>query len=53
VPFHYPNPVTGKPFPVEPVGAYQAPPGTSEQEASLKVGRLADGTQPIAKPPRE
>jgi hypothetical protein len=53
VPFHYPNPVTGKPFPVEPVGAYQAPPGTPEQEASLKVGRLADGTQPIAQPPKD
>ena len=53
VPFHYPNPVTGKPFPVQPVGAYQAPPGTPEQEASLKVGRLADGTQPIAQPPRD
>jgi hypothetical protein len=53
VPFHYPNPVTGKPFPIEPVGAYQAPPGTPEQEASLKVGRLADGTQPIAQTPRD
>ena len=31
----------------------QAPPGTPEQEASLKVGRLADGTQPIAQPPRD
>ncbi len=34
------------------VGAYTAPPGTPEQAASLKVGRLADGTQPIAEPPR-
>ena len=53
MPFHYPNPVTGKPFPVEPVGAYRRPPGTPEQEASRKVGQLADGTQPIAEPPRD
>jgi hypothetical protein len=53
VPFHYPNPVSGKPFVPEPVGAYHRPPGTAEQEASLKVGRLADGTQPIAEPPKE
>jgi hypothetical protein len=54
VPFHYPNPVTGKPFKPDTgyVGAYQAPPGTREQEESRKVGRLADGTQPIAEPPR-
>ncbi|MEO6042011.1 MAG: nuclear transport factor 2 family protein [Croceibacterium sp.] len=55
VPFHYPNPVTGKPFvPDEgPVGAYQAPPGTPAQVRSLTVGRLADGTQPIAEPPKD
>ena len=53
VPFHYPNPVTGKPFVPEPVGAYHRPPGTPEQENSLKVGRLADGTQPIAEPPKD
>jgi hypothetical protein len=54
VPFHYPNPVTGKAFIGDKgeVGAYQAPPGTPEQEAALKVGRLADGTQPIAEPPK-
>ena len=53
VPFHYPNPVTGKPFVPEPVGAYFRPPGTPEQEASRKVGLLADGTQPIAAPPKD
>jgi hypothetical protein len=53
VPFHYPNPVTGKPFVPEPVGAYHRPPGTPEQESSLKVGRLADGSQPIAEPPKD
>ena len=55
VPFHYPNPVTGRPFApdVGQVGAYHRPPGTPEQEASLQVGRLADGTQPIAEPPRD
>jgi len=54
IPFHYPNPVTGKPFIPDKgeVGAYAAPPGTREQAESLKVGRLADGTQPIAEPPR-
>ena len=55
VPFHYPNPVTGKPFVPDTgqVGAYHRPPGTSEQAESLGVGRLADGTQPIAEPPRD
>ena len=55
VPFHYPNPVTGKPFKPDrgEVGAYAAPPGTPEQIESLEVGRLADGTQPIAEPPRD
>lgn len=54
VPFHYPNPVTGKVFTPDrgPVGAYAAPPGTRVQADSLKVGQLADGTQPIAEPPR-
>ena len=54
VPFHYPNPVTGRPFVPDrgEVGAYHRPPGTPEQAASLQVGRLADGTQPIAEPPR-
>jgi hypothetical protein len=55
VPFHYPNPVTGRPFApdVGQVGAYHRPPGTPEQAASLQIGRLADGTQPIAEPPRD
>jgi hypothetical protein len=54
VPFHYPNPVTGKPFIPDKgeVGAYAAPPGTPAQSGSLKVGRLPDGTQPIAEPPK-
>lgn len=55
IPYHYPNPVTGKIFAADrgEVGAYFRAPGTQEQEASLKVGRLADGTQPIAEPPRD
>lgn len=55
VPFHYPNPVTGKAFipDRDEVGAYAAPPGTKEQAAALKVGRMANGSQPIAEPPRE
>ena len=55
VPFHYPNPVTGKAFAPDKgeVGAYHRPPGTPEQQQSLTVGRLADGTQPIAEPPRD
>lgn len=54
-PFHYPNPVTGEPFTPDTgtVGAYYRPPGTAEQEAALGVGRQADGTQPIALPPRD
>jgi hypothetical protein len=54
VPFHYPNPVTGKAFKGDEaeVGVYHRPPGTAEQEAALKTGRLADGTQPIAETPR-
>ena len=53
VPFHYPNPVTGKPFVPEPVGAYLAPPGTPVQERSRSVGQLANGTQPIAQAPKD
>lgn len=55
VPFHYPNPVTGKAMAPDrgEVGAYAAPPGTKAQQDSLKVGRLADGTQPIAEPPKD
>jgi hypothetical protein len=55
VPFHYPNPVTGKPFVPDTgqVGAYHRPPGTSEQAEALQEGRLADGTQLIAEPPRD
>jgi hypothetical protein len=54
VPFHYPNPVTGKPFIPDrgEVGAYAAPPGSKVQEQWSKTGRLADGTQPIAEPPK-
>ncbi|MBO9602690.1 MAG: nuclear transport factor 2 family protein [Novosphingobium sp.] len=50
IPFHYPNPVTGKAFIPDrgPAGAYAAPPGTAEQQHSLTIGRMADGTQPIA-----
>ena len=47
IPFHYPNPVTGKPFAVQPVGAYAGPPGSASQAQWEKTGRLADGTQPI------
>ena len=49
IPFHYPNPVTGKVFQPDTgeVGAYFRPPGTVEQEASLEnradsEGRPAD-----------
>lgn len=54
IPFHYPNPVTGKAFlpDVAEAGAYAAPPGTQAQRDALKVGRLANGTQPIAEPPK-
>ena len=54
VPFHYPNPVTGKVFKpdVAEAGAYHRPPGTKEQQDSLKVGRWVDGSQPIGEPPR-
>ena len=30
----------------------EAPPGTKAQADSMRIGRLADGTQPIAEPPR-
>jgi hypothetical protein len=55
IPYHYPNPVTGKAMVPDrgEVGAYAAPPGTKAQADSLKVGRMADGTQPIAEPPRK
>jgi len=55
VPFHYPNPVSGKVFTPDrgEVGAYAAPPGTKAQADSLKVGRLVDGSQPIGEPPKE
>jgi len=55
IPFHYPNPVTGEAFApgTQPAGAYHRPPGTQEQQHSLELGRLADGTQPIAEPPRD
>jgi len=55
IPFHYPNPVTGKAFVPDKaeVGAYAAPPGTKTQADWHGIGRLADGTQPIAEPPRE
>jgi hypothetical protein len=54
IPFHFPNPVTGKAFAPDrdEVGAYYRPPGTKEQEDALKVGRPAFGDQPIAEPPR-
>lgn len=54
VPFHYPNPVSGKPMIPDKgeVGAYAAPPGTKAEADWLKIGRVADGTQPIAEPPR-
>ncbi len=55
IPYHYPNPVTGKALVPDTgqVGVYAAPPGTQLQQYSLTVGRMADGTQPIASPPRE
>ena len=55
IPFHYPNPVTGEAFVpgTQPAGAYHRPPGTPEQAEAATVGHLADGTQPIAEPPRD
>jgi hypothetical protein len=54
IPFHYPNPVTGKALipDRDDVGAYHRPPGTPEQVEALKVGRPVYGDQPIAEPPR-
>lgn len=54
VPFHYPNPVTGNVFKPDrdEVGAYAAPPGTKAQMEALKIGRMADGSQPLGEPPR-
>ncbi|HWU03233.1 MAG TPA: nuclear transport factor 2 family protein, partial [Novosphingobium sp.] len=42
VPFHYPHPVTGRVFrpATGPVGAYQAPPGTPEEERALTTGQI-------------
>lgn len=55
VPFHYPNPVTGHAFVPDrgEVGAYHRPPGTADQQRALTTGRLADGTQAIAEPPKD
>lgn len=55
VPFHYPNPVSGHAMVPDrgEVGAYHRPPGTPEQQQSLTVGRLVDGTQAIAEPPKD
>ena len=55
IPYHYPNPVTGKAMVPDrgDVGVYHAPPGTKAQLDSMKVGRLADGTQAIATPPKD
>ncbi len=55
IPFHYPNPVTGKPFPIEKadIGAHAGPPGSKVQLEWAKTGRVADGTQPIGEPPKE
>ena len=55
MPFHYRHPVTGKVFApgTQPAGAYHRPPGSAEQRQAETVGRLADGSQPIAEPPRD
>ena len=55
VPFHYPNPVTGKAFipDIAEAGAYHRPPSTPEQKEALGVGRMINGTQPIAEPPKD
>jgi hypothetical protein len=50
-PFHYPNPVTGEPFaPGTAAGRRLSPPARHGEQMDWKhgVGRLADGTQPIA-----
>lgn len=55
IPYHYPNPVTGEALVPDTgtVGAYHRPPGTARQAESLRVGRQADGTQPISAPPQD
>ncbi len=55
IPFHYPNPVTGKVFrpDMDEVGAYAGPPGSAAQKKWRETGRLVDGSQPIAEPPKE
>jgi hypothetical protein len=55
IPFHYPNPVTGKVFMPETdeVGAYAAPPGTPLQDKWRKTGRMVNGSQPIYTPPKD
>lgn len=55
VPFHYPNPVSGRAMVPDrgEVGAYAAPPGSEVQQQWLKTGRLVDGTQAIAEPPKD
>jgi hypothetical protein len=55
IPYHYPNPVTGKVFKpdMDEVGAYAAPPGTELQKTWHETGRLVDGSQPIYTPPKE
>ncbi len=47
--------MTGKAFPIEKndIGAHAAPPGTRVQVDWAKIGRLADGTQPIGEPPKD
>ena len=56
IPFHYPNPVTGKLFPILESG-HRRPCRPSGHDGAgavaLRVGRLADGTQPIGEPPKE
>jgi hypothetical protein len=55
IPYHYPNPVTGKPFPIlqSDIGAHAGVPGSTVQEQWARTGRPADGTQPIGEPPKE
>lgn len=55
IPYHYPNPVTGKPFPIlkSDIGAHAGVPGSPVQQQWSTTARLADGTQPIGEPPKE
>ncbi|MBT2187480.1 nuclear transport factor 2 family protein [Sphingobium sp. H33] len=55
IPFHYPNPVTGKAFPIlkSDIGAHAGPPGSKIQDEWAHTARLVDGTQPIGEPPKE